>query len=130
MDTRVSLDALHSAEANLRSSASTASEAKRAYDIASVRFAQGISTEVELENSRIQEEQARQNWASAVRNYQVARTKLSLLKDLPVNPAQAPIAASTAQSGITQQASASQSSQQTFTAPSSSTPSSTSSTGP
>ena len=87
MDSRTSLDALHSAEATLRSTASTASEAKRAYDIASVRYAQGISTEVELNDSRIQEEQARENSAHAVRNYQVARAKLSLLKDLPVNPA-------------------------------------------
>ncbi len=87
MDSRTSLDALHSAEATLRSTASTASEAKRAYDIASVRFQQGISTEVELNDSRIQEEQARENSAHAVRNYQVARAKLSLLKDLPVNPA-------------------------------------------
>jgi outer membrane protein len=85
MDSRVSYDALHSAEANLRSTAGTASEAKRAYDIASVRYAQGISTEVELNDSRIQEEQARENSARAVRNYQVARAKLSLLKDLPVN---------------------------------------------
>jgi outer membrane protein len=87
MDSRVALDALHSAEANLRSTASTASEAKRAYDIASVRYGQGISTEVELNDSRIQEEQARENSAHAVRNYQVARAKLSLLKDLPVNAA-------------------------------------------
>ena len=92
MDARTSLNALHSAEANLRSTASTAAEAHRAYDIASVRFQQGISTEVELDNARIQEEQARQNWASAVRNYQVARAKLSLLKDLPVNPAQMQVA--------------------------------------
>ncbi len=114
MDARVSMNALHSAEANLRATASTAAEAKRAYDIASVRFQQGISTEVELDNARIQEEQARQNWASAVRNYQVARAKLALLKDLPVNPAQAPVAQSTAQSGVTQQAAASAPS--TFTA--------------
>ncbi len=86
MDSRVSFDALHSAEANLRATASTASEAKRAYDIASVRFQQGISTEVELNDSRIQEEQARENSARAVRNYQVARAKLSLLKNLPLNP--------------------------------------------
>ncbi|HEY3873844.1 MAG TPA: TolC family protein [Candidatus Kapabacteria bacterium] len=119
MDARVSMNALHSAKANLRSTASTASEAQRAYDIATVRFQQGISTEVELENARIQEEQARENWASAVRNYQVARAKLSLLKDLPVNPAQAQVAASTAQSGITQQQSASPNSQTTFTTPSS-----------
>jgi outer membrane protein TolC len=117
MDARLSLIALHSAEANLRSTASTAAEAKRANDIASVRFQQGISTEVELENARIQEEQSRQNWASAVRNYQVARAKLSLLKDLPVNPAQAQVAQSTAQSGITQQQSASPSGQSSFTAP-------------
>ncbi len=86
MDSRVAFDALHSAEANLRSTASTASEAKRAYDIAAVRFQQGISTEVELNDSRIQEEQARENSARAVRNYQVARAKLSLLKNLPLNP--------------------------------------------
>ncbi len=88
MDSRVSYDALHSAEANLRSTASTASEAKRAYDIAAVRYAQGISTEVELNDSRIQEEQARANSARAVRNYQVARAKLALLKDLPLTAAQ------------------------------------------
>ncbi len=99
MDSRVSYDALHSAEANLRSTASTASEAKRAYDIAAVRYAQGISTEVELNDSRIQEEQARANSARAVRDYQVARAKLALLKDLPVNPA---LGSTNSQSGMSQ----------------------------
>jgi outer membrane protein TolC len=129
MDARTALDALHSAEANLRSTESTASEARRAYDIANVRYAQGISTQVELDDARIQEEQARANWARAFRNYQVARTKLHLLKDLPVNPAQAPVAASTAQGGITQQAASSQTSTQTFTAPAAGSPSPSSGSG-
>jgi outer membrane protein TolC len=89
MDSRASLDALHTSEANLRSTQSTAAEASRAYDIAQVRFTQGISTEVELDDARLQEEQARANWARAVRNYQVARAKLSLLKNLPVTPIEA-----------------------------------------
>ncbi|HET6401580.1 MAG TPA: TolC family protein [Candidatus Kapabacteria bacterium] len=107
MDARTALNQLHSAEANLRSTAGTAAEAQRAYQIANVRFSQGISTEVELDDARIQEEQARANWAGAVRDYQVARAKLSLLKDLPVNPAQAQVASSTAQSAVTQQAASS-----------------------
>ena len=118
MDSRVALDQLHSAEANLRSTASTAAEAQRAYTIANVRFSQGISTEVELDDARLQEEQARANWASAMRDYQVARAKLALLKNLPVNPAEAPIAASTAQGAVTQQAASSSSG---FTAPGAST---------
>ena len=82
-DSRVAYDNLHTAVANLRSTTSTSSEATRAYDIARVRFTQGISTQLELDDSRVQEEQARANWARAMRNYQVARAKLSLLKDLP-----------------------------------------------
>jgi len=130
MDARTALNTLHSAEANLRSTASTAAEARRAYDIANVRFTQGISTEVELDDARIQEEQARSNWARAVRNYQVARAKLSLLKDLPVNPAQAPVAASTAQGGITQQSSFSPTQQATVTSGSTAPSSSSGVTAP
>jgi len=134
MDARTALNTLHSAEANLRSTAGTAAEAKRAYDIANVRFTQGISTEVELNDARIQEEQARANWASAVRNYQVARAKLSLLKDLPVNPAVAPVASSTAQSGVTEQAASAPAAQsqssQGLTAPLNQGASSGASTGP
>ncbi|MDP4242429.1 MAG: TolC family protein [Bacteroidota bacterium] len=89
MDARSSIDALHTSEANLRSTASTASEAARAYEIAHLRYTQGISTQLELDDARLQEEQSRANWARAVRNYQVARAKLALLKDLPVSPAQA-----------------------------------------
>ena len=121
MDSKVAMDQLHSAEAGLRSTASTAEEAKEAYNIANIRFSQGISTEVELDDARVQEEQARANWASAMRNYQVARAKLALLKDLPVNPAAAQVAASTAQTAITQQAASSPAAQsqssQGFTAP-------------
>ena len=89
LDSRLSLLALDAAEANLRSTTGTVAEATRAYDIAQVRFTQGISTQVELDDARLQEQQARANWARSVRNFQVARAKLSLLKDLPLSAGQA-----------------------------------------
>ncbi len=89
LDSRLSSLALAAASANLRSAAGTASEASRAYEIAQVRFSQGISTQVELDDARLQEQQARANWARSVRNYQVARAKLALLKDLPLAGGQA-----------------------------------------
>jgi outer membrane protein TolC len=103
MDARVAFNDLRAARANLRSTAGTESEARRAYEIARVRYTQGLSTQVELDDSRLQQEQARVNYARAIRNYQVARAKISLLKDLPVNPAQAQVATSSAQSSVTQQ---------------------------
>jgi outer membrane protein len=110
LDAKSSSDALATAEANLKATSSTSSEASRAYDIARVRFTQGISTQIELDDARIQEEQARANWARAVRNYQVARAKLSLLKDLPVTP-QFSMPAAMPQQGMPQ------SSSQSFTSP-------------
>jgi outer membrane protein len=117
IDSRLSLDFLRTAEANLRATAGTASAARRAYEIANVRFTQGISTQVELNDARLQEEQARANWARAVRNYQVARAKLSLLKDLPVSAMQAPVSGSAAQSAATSQQSFSSPSGQGMTSP-------------
>jgi outer membrane protein len=107
MDSRMAFKDLDAARANLQSTSSTVSEAERAYEIARVRYQQGISTQVELDDVRLQEEQARANNARALRNYLIARAKMSLIKDLPVSAALASQPSSAAQSSATQQAGAS-----------------------
>ena len=84
LDTRSSLAALAEAEAAWEASAGTAEQASRAYTIAEVRFREGISTQVELSESRILLQQAQANRALAARDLQVARVRLALLRDLPI----------------------------------------------
>ena len=49
-----------------------------------MRYREGISTQLELNDSRILLEQATANRALAARNYQIARIKLALLPNLPL----------------------------------------------
>jgi len=49
-----------------------------------VRFREGLSTQLELTESRLLLQQARANRAQAARDFQVARLRLTLLKDLPL----------------------------------------------
>lgn len=84
LDARQSVAQLQQAEAALAASLGTAEQAWRAYTIADVRFREGISTQLELSESRLLLEQARANQALAARNLQVARMRLALLKDLPL----------------------------------------------
>jgi outer membrane protein TolC len=84
LDTRVALNDLRQAEAALAASQGTAEQAQRAYQIAEVRYNQGISTQLELTDAQNLLEQALANRASAARNVLVARVKLALLPDLPV----------------------------------------------
>jgi outer membrane protein len=84
LDARQSLAQLQQAEAALAASAGTTEQAARAYAIADVRFREGISTQLELSESRLLLEQSRANRAQAARNLQVARMRLALLKDLPL----------------------------------------------
>lgn len=72
--------------ASLDAAKGTVGQAQRVYQIARIRFQTGISTQLELEDSRLQQSQAEANLAQAERNYNVARTKLSLVRDLPVAP--------------------------------------------
>ena len=87
LDARSSLSALAEAEAAWEASAGTAEQAARAYTIAEVRFREGISTQVELSESRILLQQAQANRALAARDLQVARVRLALLRDLPLGGA-------------------------------------------
>jgi outer membrane protein TolC len=49
-----------------------------------VRYREGLSTQVELNDSRLLLQQASANAALAVRNLHVARMRVSLLRDLPL----------------------------------------------
>ena len=105
LDSRVALNTLRGAEATLAASAGTASQAQRAYGIAEVRFKEGISTQLELNDTRNQLAQALVNRAQASRDVQVARVRLALLPDLPVQTA------TTGQSSLSQQAAPAQTTQ-------------------
>ena len=84
LDARVALSSLEQAEAAWRASAGTAAQATRAYNIDQIRYQEGISTQTDLTQSRLMLEQARANRALAARDLAVARVKLALLKDLPL----------------------------------------------
>jgi outer membrane protein len=75
---------LESARAAWSATAGTVAEARRAYEIAELRYREGISTQLELSDSRLLLEQAEANRAQAARDLQVARVKLALLPDLPL----------------------------------------------
>jgi outer membrane protein TolC len=84
LDTRVALNALQEAQASWEASRGTTEQAQRAYAIDQVRYREGISTQTDLTQSRLLLEQARANRAQAARNLAVARVRLVLLRDLPL----------------------------------------------
>src|SRR5439155_15580916 len=74
-DARAAQYDLAQAQAALTSNTATVDEATRAYSIAQVRFREGLSTQIELTDARLQQEQALSNRAQALRNVQVARAR-------------------------------------------------------
>jgi outer membrane protein len=115
LDARVTINNLQQARAAWEASLGTAEQAQRAYSIATVRYKEGISTQIELNDARILLEQAVANRALAARNLQVARVKLALLRDLPLQSTNT-AAQAQAQQSSQQQSTQQQSSQQTQTA--------------
>ncbi len=85
LDARLAALQLTEAEANWQASVGTAEQAQRAYAIAEVRFREGISTQLELSETRVQLQQALANRARAARDLQVARKRLELLPYLPLS---------------------------------------------
>ncbi|HEX6315978.1 MAG TPA: TolC family protein [Gemmatimonadaceae bacterium] len=84
LDAQQAVALLAQAQAALAASQGTSEQATRAYTIAEVRFREGLSTQVELNDSRLLLQQASANAALAVRNLQVARMRVALLQDLPL----------------------------------------------
>lgn len=78
---RAELDA---AKAAWDASSGTVAQAQRAYDIAALRYREGLSSQLELSDARLLLEQARGNRAQAARDLRVAATRVRLLPDLPL----------------------------------------------
>ena len=88
LDARSAIADLEQAVAAWRASSGTSEQASRAYRIAEVRYREGISTQLELSESRLLLEQAAANRASAARNLKVAQVRMALIRDLPLGTVQ------------------------------------------
>ena len=84
LDALLALTALEQAQAGYLASVGTDAQAAQAYRIAEVRFQEGISTQLELTEVRVQLEQARLQRVNAARDLEIAKLRLALLKDLPL----------------------------------------------
>ena len=84
LDARIALNSYEQARASWTASVGTAEQAAKAYSIAEVRYREGLSTQLELSDSRILLEQALVNRALSARNLQIAGVKLQLLPHLPL----------------------------------------------
>jgi outer membrane protein len=105
LDTRVALNQLASAQSSFEASRGTAEQAQKAYSIDQLRFREGISTQTDLTQSRLLLEQAVANQAQSARDLAVARARLALIRDLPINSA---ALGAGAQRAVTQQQQAQQ----------------------
>ncbi len=84
VDTRSAWAELLAARAAWEASSGTVQQAGRAYEIADVRYRAGVSTQLELSDSRLLLQQAEANRAQAARDLLVARARVALLPDLPI----------------------------------------------
>jgi outer membrane protein TolC len=84
LDTRSAWAELVAARVAWEATAGTIQQAQRAFQIANVRFTNGVSTQLELSDARLSLQQAEANRAQAARDLQVARAHVALLPNLPV----------------------------------------------
>jgi outer membrane protein TolC len=85
LDSETARQELVAAEAAWTASAGTVTQARRAYEIAELRYREGLSTQLELADSRLALESAEANRAQAARDVQVARARMALLPNLPLS---------------------------------------------
>ena len=114
LDARTAIASFRQAAAAWAASVGTVGQATRAYQIADVRYREGISTQTELTDQRIAQQQALANRAQAARNLQVARVRLALIADLPLS--------NTGAAGASAAQSATQGSSSSATSPQQGTP--------
>jgi outer membrane protein len=84
VDARNTATQLEAARAGWEASAGTVEQAAHAYRIAELRYREGISTQNELLDSRVQLQQAQASRARAARDLQVAKMRIALLPALPL----------------------------------------------
>jgi outer membrane protein TolC len=84
LDTRDANLQLEAARAQWVATSGTVDQARRAYEISEIRYREGVSTQLELADSRLLLAVALANRAQAARDLQVARIRVALLPVLPV----------------------------------------------
>ncbi|MFN7985274.1 MAG: TolC family protein [Vicinamibacterales bacterium] len=84
VDTRTAYEELKAAAASWDASAGTVQQAERAYQIAELRYREGVSTQLEVTDAQVLLVQAQATRAQAARDLQVARARVALLPDLPL----------------------------------------------
>jgi outer membrane protein TolC len=84
VDVELALTTLKQAEATWLASEGTQAQADKALRIAEVRYANGVSTQLEVDDVRNLTLQAGINRLQAARDLQLARLRLTLLRDLPL----------------------------------------------
>lgn len=85
LDTQSSYEELRASQAAWEASAGTVQQAQRAYEIAELRYREGVSTQLELSDARLLLAQSQASRAQAARDLQVARARVGLLPDLPIS---------------------------------------------
>ncbi len=91
LETRSAHAAYFAARAQWEATSGTVEEAQRAYEIADVRYREGLSTQLELNDARLALERAEATRAQAARDLQVTRSRLALLADLPLGGVLGPV---------------------------------------
>jgi outer membrane protein len=84
LDARSTIAELRAAEASWRAVSTSWQQAVQAYQIAELRYREGLSSLVELNGARLERQQSFSNRAQAARNLQVARMRAALIRDLPL----------------------------------------------
>ena len=85
LDTESALAELRAARASYEATEGTVEQATRGVELARLRYQEGVSIPLEVENARLLLEQARVNRAQAARDLVVAQTRVELLPLLPLN---------------------------------------------
>ncbi|MDP2343479.1 MAG: TolC family protein [Deltaproteobacteria bacterium] len=86
LEQRTTAQTLAASEATFRASAGVVDNAKKARLIADLRFAEGVSTLLEVRDAQLLLDQAEVNRARAARDLQIARARQTLLPSLPLVP--------------------------------------------
>jgi outer membrane protein TolC len=100
LDNEVLFARLREAQDNALATASVVEQATRAYEIGLLRYTEGLSTQTELQDVRLQLEQAGANQAQAARDLQIARLRVALLPYLPLGTAENAQMTTSAQSSV------------------------------
>lgn len=114
LDAKATYNEYEQAIAALKAAQGAGDLAERTVTLAQLRYKEGISTQLEVSDARLQRDIALSNEARANRNYQVARAKMALLNKLPLGGSAAGLGGtSTAATQAAQLQSAGQSTQST-----------------